>query len=528
VTRHTEPEVRAALVARLRERKAAGQLASADVRAAAAGLAVSERTVWRWIAGDDPVRTGRRPRARYEITEADWDAYADWRGNIAALHRARLAAGEEGVPALRTLQEAFARELTPAQRAAAVDGVDGRRRHEVYLRWAPARRNAMWEADHKELPVLVTAPGTCRARKPWVTLFIDGYSRLIMGWALSLVPNAATVLAALRQGLVVDPARGPFGGIPEVIRPDGGLEFAGTALARVAAVLGIELAPAPPYQSHVKGKVERVNRTVDQEFLSGLPFYTEGPRAADGHLFGPDTEPMGLELFADRFAAWVIDYNTRRPHSALEGQTPSQRWTADATPLREVPEGELRWLLLADAERTINKDGVHFRGLVFIAGELNGLVGERVQVRYMPHDLRQIEIFRGDEWLATAYPQGTLSAEQREAVLARRRADAAELGRRQRRASRRARAELAPITGPGTIEETTTISAEQARAERRGGGGGPGRDEDLRRLAMTNLLDLKTDFAYWNPGLAEQPTPAPQAQELDEVTGPPHPEDGAS
>jgi putative transposase len=146
----------------------------------------------------------------------------------------------------------------------------------------------------------------------------------------------------------------------------------------------------------------------------------------------------------------------------------------------------------------------------------------------MPHDLRQIEIFRGDEWLATAYPQGTLSAEQREAVLARRRADAAELGRRQRRASRRARAELAPITGPGTIEETTTISAEQARAERRGGGGGLGRDEDLRRLAMTNLLDLKTDFAYWNPGLAEQPTPAPQAQELDEVTGPPHPEDGAS
>jgi hypothetical protein len=93
VRRHTELEVRAALVARLRERKAAGQLASAEVRAAAAGLAVSERTVWRWIAGDDPARTGRRPRARYEITEADW------RGNIAALHRARLAAGEEGVPA---------------------------------------------------------------------------------------------------------------------------------------------------------------------------------------------------------------------------------------------------------------------------------------------------------------------------------------------------------------------------------------------------------------------------------------------
>ena len=148
----------------------------------------------------------------------------------------------------------------------------------------------------------------------------------------------------IKGGLVVDPARGPFGGIPEVIRPDGGLEFAGTALARVAAVLGIELAPAPPYQSHVKGKVERLNRTVDQEFLSGLPFYTEGPRAADGHLFGPDTEPMGLELFADRFAAWVIDYNTRRPHSALEGQTPSQRWT--------WPQGLTCWLSDGSPHRT--------------------------------------------------------------------------------------------------------------------------------------------------------------------------------
>jgi putative transposase len=65
------------------------------------------------------------------------------------------------------------------------------------------------------------------------------------------------------------------------------------------------------------------------------------------------------------------------------------------------------------------------------------------------------EIFRGDAWLCTAYPQDTLSAEQRAAVLERRRADAAELGRRQRRASRRARAQLAPITAPGPARPRT-------------------------------------------------------------------------
>jgi putative transposase len=383
----------------------------------------------------------------------------------------------------------------------------------------------LWESDHKELPVLVMAPRAQRACKPWVTLFVDGYSRLIMGWALSLVPNAATVLAALRRGIVVDPARGPFGGLPEVLRPDNGLEFAGAALRRSAAALGIELAPAPAYQGYSKGKVERANLTVDQEFLSGLPFFTQGPRAADGRLYGPDAEPMSLGLFCDRFAEWVSDYNTTRVHSEL-GETPLQRWCADASPLRVVAPEALRWMLMGDTERTINKDGVHFEGLRFIAPELNGLVGEKVQVRYMPHDLRQIEVFRGDEWLASAYPQGTLSAEQRDAVLARRRADAAELARRQRRASRRARAELAPITEAGTIEETTTISAEQARNERRGGGPSRGRDEDLRRLAMTNLLDLKTDFAYWNPEMAADAASQPQPRGLDELPDPPGSEDG--
>jgi putative transposase len=476
----------------------------------------------------DAPATGRKPRPRYELTEADRDGYAEWTGNITAMRRARLANGET-VAELRTLQRAFARELSPGERAATVEGTEGWRRHQVYLRWEATARNARWEADHKELPVLVTPPRGVRACKPWVTLFLDCYSRLIMGWALSLYPNSATVLAALRRGLVVDPDRGPFGGVPVALVPDNGLEFATTALAKVCATLGIKLEPTDSYAPHQKGKLEQANLTLDQEFLCGLPFYTEGPRAVDGRLFGPDAPPMALGLFVDRFAQWVIEYNTERAHSALGGQTPLQRWNADASRVRQVPEEQLRWLLLADKTRTINKDGIHFDGVTFIAGELNGLVGEQVQVRYTPHDLRKIEVFQRDQWLCTAYPQGQLSEEERAAVLVRRREDAAELGRRQRRTSRRARAKLPPITHPGEeVEDTTAITAKQARDERRGASAGPRRDEDLRRLAMTNLLGLKADFTYWNPDLAEEPTPAPQARDLDDFTGPPQPEDGAS
>jgi Mu transposase, C-terminal./Integrase core domain. len=503
VTRYVDAQVKALLVARLRARRAAGELTSAEVRDAARETGIGERTLWRWLGTTEP--PPRRARGdRYEITEADRDAYAAWHGNIAAVHRA-LHAGRGG-PSLRRLQAAFTRDLTPGERAAMVEGVEGRRRHEVYLRWAPNRRNALWEGDHTELPVLVIAPRAQRPRKPWATLFIDGYSRLIMGWALSVYPTSAVVLAALRQGMVVDAARGPFGGLPEALRPDNGLEFVATALARSCAALGVELLPTPPYTPHRKGKIERVNRTLDQEFLSGLPFYTHGPRGADGRLFGPDVEPLSLELFSHRFAEWITDYNTVRVHSELDGQTPQARWCEDATPLREIEPEALRWMLMADVERTINKDGVHFERVRFIAPELNGLVGERVQVRYTPHDLRQIEIFRGDTWLCTAYPQDQLTAEQRAAVLARRHADAAELGRRQRRASRQARARLAPITAPGQAEDVTVITTEQARRERRG------RDDDgreMRRLGRTDLLGLHRDFDYWNrPARGSRPTPA--------------------
>ena len=127
---------------RLLERRAAGELRSADVRAAAASLGIGERTLWGWLsAGAEAPR--RKARARYEITQADRDGYAKWRGNVAALHRERLAArGEHGVPSLRRLQEAFARDMTPAERAAAVEGIEGQRRHQVYLRWGsgPAQR----------------------------------------------------------------------------------------------------------------------------------------------------------------------------------------------------------------------------------------------------------------------------------------------------------------------------------------------------------------------------------------------------
>ncbi len=479
---HPSREVAALLVSRLRGLRAAGDLTTAHVRQAAESAEVTERTVWRWMGQGVPGTSGRHA---YRLTEADRDALATASGSVTAAWRIQRSAGE-AVPLLRTYQRAFARELLPIERAAAADGVQGQRRHTVYLRWEAEHRNQRWEADHVELPVLVLPPRARRPRAPWVTLFLDAYSRLVMGWALSMAPSAATVLAALHIGIVVDPERGPFGGVPAMLRPDRGLEFAAHAISQAAGAIGMLVLPAPARRPHLKGKIERLGRIIAQDFLCTLPFYAHGPRDAAGKLYGPADGPMTLERFAAEFAGWVHHYNTARPHQGLGGQTPLERWQQDATPLRELPASELRFLLLAGHERMIGKSGIRFDGRHYIAPELHGRVGQRVEVRHLPHDPRRIEVFHAGGWLCTAKPQGALTAAERDRVLERRRADAAELARRQRRASRAARARLAPITGAGPVTDTTVVTRGQAVGERARSG-----DGDLRRLARTNLLGLE-------------------------------------
>ncbi len=177
--KQADPERRRAAVERLGQLREAGELTAAHVRLAASGLGVRERTVWRWLRLATGQPDGPAGRVAYQLSEADREAYARYRGNIAAVHRARsavlaspaapevLAAGVpvsaslrdgwRGAPpvAIRTLQKAFRRELTAAEVAAWAQGEEGHRAAGVYLTRPPGHRNQTWEMDHKQLPILV-------------------------------------------------------------------------------------------------------------------------------------------------------------------------------------------------------------------------------------------------------------------------------------------------------------------------------------------------------------------------------------
>lgn len=466
-----EGEARARLVARLVQLRRSGELSEAVVAQAAQARGLSPRTVWRWVAAGE--RPGEPSRRGHRLSEAERDAVLVGGGNVAAARRALVAAGAQP-PSARTLERAWARETTPGQRAYAREGAAGSRAHAVYLRHEATHRAQVYEADHKELGIEVLAPRAQRPSRPWVTMYVDQFSRLIVGWAISLRPTAAEVLAALHMAVVIDASRGAFGGIPGGLRFDGGLEFAAQAIEGAALALGCVGVRTTPYSPWQKGKIERLNRTIDQELLCGLPGWTAGPRGPNGRLLADSAAPLTLGRFVALFAKWVGAYNTERPHRGLGGLTPLQRWEQDVTPVPTVAAEEVRWMLLAGAQRTVNKDGIHFAGHVYVCPALNGLVGERLDVRYMPHDPRQIELYREGCWLATARPQSQLSAAERDRVLDRRARDAREVAAQARRARRRARVRYAPLTGQGPPEPTTvlatnheeTTGTERARRQR--------------------------------------------------------------
>lgn len=506
-------------MARLVALREDGQLSPAHVRLAAEGLRVSVRTVRRWIEPGAPAGPRRTGVARYVLSETDREAFAYFRGNIAAVYRARravldgrgeaagvpipafLVEGWRGAKAVteRTLQRAFHAGMTPAERALWREGEAGYRAAQVYLTRPQVPRGSVWEMDHKNLPILVLPPRG-GAVTPWLTTVIDAGSRALVGWAIALTPHSGTILTAVHMALTFDPERGPFGAVPQAVLYDRGLDFAAKSVGDALAALVIDPHRLPEFSPHLKGKVERIHLTIDQTLLCTLPGYTEGPRDASGKLFGPlsdrardraaapasKTPPMRIERFARRFAQWAYWYNHERAHSRIADRPPVQAWDEDPSALLRIGPDKLRHLLLAGDERVIGKNGISFRSLVYVAPELRGRGGTRVQIRSMPHEDRFIEVYLDGKHLCTAEPVGYLSPDKTEAFRAHERAETKRLAAERRRAASRARQELAALTGSESTAEPSRLVPEvtaRARTAARG-------SDVLRVKASSSLLGL--------------------------------------
>ena len=373
---YVSAEVRGAAIAALSAFRAHGRL-NEHVALVAREVGVTERTVWRWVtAGGGP--KPRRGRARFEVTAEDIAELAYRHGSVAAVHGAR-----GGEPSVWTLRRAFARALTPGRLAGLERGERVRRNFDTYLTRPARHRNNCWEADHCELAIEVLLPEG-QIIKPWVTSFLDRFSRAVCGWAISGYPSQESVLAALRAAILTEPPYGPAGGIPVSLRWDRGKEFLAQAVGSAARALGIDAQPLPAYSPYLKGALERFHESIETLLLAELPRFVHAPTRGVRGRSASKAALITLDAFVTCFAEFVERYNAEHAHGALGGDTPLERWLGDDAPVVEMPRDQLHHLLLARETRVVGKRGIRMFGAHYNTAELVGLWGRRSRCASCP------------------------------------------------------------------------------------------------------------------------------------------------
>jgi putative transposase len=323
--------------------------------------------------------------------------------SAASIHRqVTTIANEQGwkPPSYERVRQII-KNLDPALVTMAHQGAAAyREEFDLLYRREASHANAMWQADHAELPILLLDE-TGKPDKPWLTAIEDDYSRQIMGYRLSFQEaTALTTALTLRTAIwrKEDP-RWHACGIPSVFYSDHGSDFTSKHMEQVAADLPMELIFSQVSIPRGRGKVERFFRSVDQLLLQDLPGYA--PKGSTGVK-----ATLTLPAFEQHFRTWLLeDYHTR-VHEETKCQ-PAERWEVGGF-IPRMPRSleRLDLLLLTVAKpRRVQQDGIRFQGYRYIDPTLAGYVKEDVVIRYDPADMAEIRVFYHDRFLCRAVCQ---------------------------------------------------------------------------------------------------------------------------
>ncbi|WP_243399702.1 Mu transposase C-terminal domain-containing protein [Arthrobacter glacialis] len=368
------------------------------------------RTLQRWHqayklhgkAGLEP--TPRPKRGRKSPTELitliEGLALVKPRKTTAAIHQqANKVATRQGWPPVSySTVRSIISTMDPGMLTLAHQGpVAYRDQYELVWRRRAERPNAVWQADHTQLDLLILGADG-KTIRPWLTTILDDHSRAICGYMVFTgAPSSMNTALALRQAIwPKSDSTWPMCGIPDVLYVDHGTDFTSDHLAQTAKDLHFEIVFSAVARPQGRGKIERLFGTINTELLSGLPGYlTQGSRHPHPQLTLPELNGT----IAD-FLTHV--YNQREHHEIK--QTPQHAWSGNGwLPRLPATIEELNLLLLTVAKsRIVHRDGVHFQGLRYISPLLAAYVGEQVIVRYDPADIAEIRIFHRGAYLCKA------------------------------------------------------------------------------------------------------------------------------
>lgn len=236
---------------------------------------------------------------------------------------------------------------------------------------------SVWQIDHTKVDLILVDDIYRRPiGRPWITMSIDVYSRMVTGFYISFDPPGAlaTGLCLVHSILPKETwlagkevqGEWPCWGLPAKIHMDNAKEFRGKMLQRACQQYGIDIEWRPIARPNFGGHIERLMGTTAEEIhtLPGTTFSNTKERSTY------DSEGKAVITLSE-FEQWLTEYIVNiyhaRIHSALkmppvakfrQGLLGTKEKPGVGLPARITDEARLRLDFMPYEERTIQDYGV--------------------------------------------------------------------------------------------------------------------------------------------------------------------------
>ncbi|WP_020406003.1 Mu transposase C-terminal domain-containing protein [Hahella ganghwensis] len=281
---------------------------------------------------------------------------------------------------------------------------------------------AIVQIDHTEADlILVDEVHRQPIGRPWLTLAIDVFSRMVVGLYLTFErPSAASVgmcmanaMCPKREYLADLGVAGewPVWGKPDVIHADNAKEFRGKVLQLACENYAIDLQWRPVQLPHFGGHVERLMGTMANEIrkLPGTTF--SNPKQRRGYNSESEATLTLAEL-----EKYLIDFTVNVYHQRLHhqlGMSPRKKWELGVlgdehtlgTGLFPIPEDPLRIRLdfMPFFERTVQQYGIQIDNITYYESSLDPYINStdpenpkakrKFLIRRDPRDISKVYFF---------------------------------------------------------------------------------------------------------------------------------------
>lgn len=265
------------------------------------------------------------------------------------------------------------------------------------------------QIDHTKADIFVVDEETREPiGRPWLTLAMDVFSRMVTGFyltmeapsrlstSLCLLHSVYDKTAWLKEREIDEPW--PVAGLPDRVHVDNGADFRSRAFKRGCDNAGIAIDWRPPGTPRFGGHIERLIGT-QMGRLHLLPGTTFSNAQDLAEYDSKRHAALTLRELERYIALDIVGSYHQSIHSSLR-RPPLAVWRdhEGEIPLR-LPEDRLRfWIsFLPEQERTLRPTGIHLFDLRYWSPALGadvGRTGRRLLVKYDPRDMSRVFVRR--------------------------------------------------------------------------------------------------------------------------------------